>query len=292
MDYNSLHNSVVAYLAYDDITATDPIIDDAIEMCESNVNAQLRIREMVASSTIDVTPWLTGRIPIPADYIEPVSLYRTGSPDVRMEYVPVDEFYTYTKTSNRYTIVGGNIETYLSDATFDDTSTTNILSNAGDLNVRILEADAGKFPSGSYISIPQTGTVPLEIAVGSEIPISGAGVLLIILTPLGVAVPSGTTVGKVNTIPSYKLNYIQNVPPLTVSNTTNWLTAKSPRTYLYGTLMELQPYLANPQAYGDYQQKFMGSISDLQNMDARGKWRPNVRMRHEGVTSDGAFRLF
>src|SRR4051812_20712584 len=36
--------------------------------------------------------------------------------------------------------------------------------------------------------------------------------------------------------------YRQNVPPLTASNTTNWLLTLAPDFYLYGTLLEAAPY--------------------------------------------------
>jgi len=213
MNYTSLRDSVLSYLSYDDLAVRDSIIDDAIGMAESRVNAELRVREMMASTT-QTSNSTTGKISIPSDYIEMVSFYRSGNKPNRMEYVSPDEFYKYTKAETRYTIIGSNIETALADS-----------STSG----------------------------------------------------------NGAT---------YTMNYVGSLSGLASTNLTNWLIEKSPRVYLYGTLMELQPYLTNPGSYDDLKNKFYSAVGDLQNMDSRGKYRPNVRMLHDGVTSDGAFRLF
>lgn len=59
-------------------------------------------------------------------------------------------------------------------------------------------------------------------------------VFAIIGTDIALA-PTSTTA-------TIALTYKQNIPALTVSNTTNWLLTKAPEVYLYGTLMQACAY--------------------------------------------------
>lgn len=42
-----------------------------------------------------------------------------------------------------------------------------------------------------------------------------------------------------------EITYYQKIPALTASNQTNWLLQRSPDLYLYGALLEAEPYLQN-----------------------------------------------
>lgn len=44
---------------------------------------------------------------------------------------------------------------------------------------------------------------------------------------------------------TYKLFYVQKIPALSISNTTNWLLTKAPDAYLYGALLQAAPYMKN-----------------------------------------------
>jgi len=223
MNYNSLRNSVVAYLAYDDLSVGDTIIDDAIALCESRINSELRVKEMMASADLTCSA-TTGTAALPTDFTEMVALYRTGGGrPIRMEYVTPNEFFNYSATDNRYTISGwvtGSLEGVLVTAIEDESSGLDIALN---------------------------------------------------------------------------LHYIQTIPALTSTDTTNWLTTRSPRAYLYGTLMELQPYLANPASYQDFEQKFNLALMDLQHSDLYGantvgRYGPRIR-KQTGENRESKLRL-
>lgn len=46
---------------------------------------------------------------------------------------------------------------------------------------------------------------------------------------------------------SLELTYYRKIPALSDSNTTNWLLQRSPDLYLYGSLMNAEPYLMNDE---------------------------------------------
>jgi len=198
MDHSSLRNKVVAYLAYDDLSTNDSIIDDAIALAEEHVNFRLRVRQMMAAAQLYI-PINGDPVELPSDFTEMVSLVSSVDNTV-LEYVTPNEFFNYSTEANRYTISGGVIST--SDK---------------------------------------------------------QGVLIRLIDPTGLG-----------NLESLHIHYIRTVPPLTSASSTNWLIEKSPRVYLYGTLMELQPYLANPISYTDFEQKFNMALLDLQYCDKYG----------------------
>lgn len=77
---------------------------------------------------------------------------------------------------------------------------------------------------------------------------------------------------------SYTHIYYQKIPPL-VANSTNWLLTKAPDLYLYGTLMEAEPYLVNDQRIQTWSGLYERGRVSLHNVDRRGRWRPGGRAR-------------
>jgi hypothetical protein len=64
---------------------------------------------------------------------------------------------------------------------------------------------------------------------------------------------------------SYALTvvYYQDVPPLSSTNTTNWLLREYPYIYLYGALIEASVYVNDPDQVQFYQGKFNDAIQDV-----------------------------
>ena len=81
--------------------------------------------------------------------------------------------------------------------------------------------------------------------------------------------------------------------PLSSSNTTNELMPKAADLYLYGVLLEAQPFLNEQARIEEFVAFYDRAKESLLAADARARMRPGVgqRMRANGVSADGAFRI-
>ena len=77
------------------------------------------------------------------------------------------------------------------------------------------------------------------------------------------------------------------------SNTTNSIMPKAANLYLYGVLLEAQPFLNEPGRIQEFESFYDRAKSALIAADSRKRLRPGVgqRMRSSGVTADGVFRI-
>ncbi len=73
---------------------------------------------------------------------------------------------------------------------------------------------------------------------------------------------------------SLEMVYYAQIPALSASNTTNWLLTKYPDAYLYGTLLEAQPYIRNDARIAVWQGKLEETVGSIMGAD--------VRARHSG----------
>jgi hypothetical protein len=78
--------------------------------------------------------------------------------------------------------------------------------------------------------------------------------------------------GPVPSSGTAELWYYAQIPALTVSNTSNWLLAKAPNVYLFGTLVETCIYLADKERALDFHGMFAGAVRALQAQDRRRKY--------------------
>jgi hypothetical protein len=67
------------------------------------------------------------------------------------------------------------------------------------------------------------------------------------------------------------LDYFSKIPALSDSNETNWLLTKAPQVYLYGTLMESAPFLADDQRTMVWAQLYQVACDELSKADQRAK---------------------
>ena len=87
MDYTELVAAVQDYLVQDDISSTN--VDTFIELCEAKLNRELRHTLMTQTHTDTLTT--TGKLVMPADFIELVSHIVTATPSITPEYYPPNE---------------------------------------------------------------------------------------------------------------------------------------------------------------------------------------------------------
>ena len=67
------------------------------------------------------------------------------------------------------------------------------------------------------------------------------------------------------------LFYYQEIPALTASNTTNWLLTDAPDLYVYGTCMELQPWLGSDSRIATWAAALEQGVADLKADNASAK---------------------
>lgn len=73
--------------------------------------------------------------------------------------------------------------------------------------------------------------------------------------------------------------YYAKIPPLTNTNTTNWLLQYAPDIYLYGSLMQSAPYLQDDQRLSVWNALYMQKMADIEISDQRTTGQTSVRMR-------------
>lgn len=61
------------------------------------------------------------------------------------------------------------------------------------------------------------------------------------------------------------LVYMQAIPRLSVSNTSNWLLARWPNAYLFGSLLQAAPYLDHDDRIPTWQGFFQAALADIEN---------------------------
>lgn len=70
----------------------------------------------------------------------------------------------------------------------------------------------------------------------------------------------------------YILSYFATLPALSTSNTSNWLLAKAPDLYLFGSLVEAAPYLDEDARLQLWEGKYQAAKSSLHAADRRAKF--------------------
>ena len=73
--------------------------------------------------------------------------------------------------------------------------------------------------------------------------------------------------------------YYAKIPPLTDSNTSNWLLDLAPDIYLYGTLVQSAPYLRDDERTGIWASLYKQGIEELIVSDQRTRGQTSVRMK-------------
>lgn len=72
-----------------------------------------------------------------------------------------------------------------------------------------------------------------------------------------------------------ELVYVQRIPALSNTNTTNWLVTNWPNAYLYGALCAAQPYIANDARLPTFQALYQEAVNGINNID----WYSGSTMR-------------
>lgn len=68
------------------------------------------------------------------------------------------------------------------------------------------------------------------------------------------------------------LVYRRSIPPLTASNSANWLLTRAPDVYLYGSLVQASAFLAEDDRLALWRSAFDEAIAELRSDGSRRKW--------------------
>lgn len=96
--YATLKTSIANWLAQSNITSADAIIDDFIDLAESDAYRRLRIRGMESTATLS-TVANQDYVALPSDYIAMRGVYRDGSPQSSMQYYTPEQLNSVPNTS-------------------------------------------------------------------------------------------------------------------------------------------------------------------------------------------------
>lgn len=109
--YATLKTALADWLHRGDITSSSDVVDDAIDMCESWINRNLRIRQMEGEATATVAEYLS--LPT-ADFLQMRDVEIQSSPRINLRYVTPEYADLYDSSGEAaepkyYTIVGNQI---------------------------------------------------------------------------------------------------------------------------------------------------------------------------------------
>lgn len=74
---------------------------------------------------------------------------------------------------------------------------------------------------------------------------------------------------------SVELTYLQRIPALSGSNTTNWVLAAYPNAYLFGALLQAQPFLVNDARAVTFKALYDQAVDQINGID----WYSGSTMR-------------
>ncbi len=86
---------------------------------------------------------------------------------------------------------------------------------------------------------------------------------------------------------TYAVDYYKELSELTSTNGSNWLLTFAPDLYLYGSLLEAEPYLVNDARMATWEKLYERGRNSLTAADARSRYRPGGVMRPESIARDG-----
>lgn len=66
---------------------------------------------------------------------------------------------------------------------------------------------------------------------------------------------------------TFELTYLQRIPALSGSNTTNWVLTSNPNVYLYGALAEACNYIRDPDSAATFAQMFATGMEAINAID-------------------------
>lgn len=150
-----------------------------------------------------------------------------------------------------------------------------------DLRIRAMEARTTDTASAEYLTLPGDFIALRSIKIGGHV--------LDYMTPDRMErTANSDTTGQPKTYSivgdelqfaptpdqSYtvELAYFKRLPALSDSNTSNWILTNVPQLYLYGALLEAEPFLENDQRVALWGAQFQASLDKLNLAEQEGRF--------------------
>ncbi len=150
-----------------------------------------------------------------------------------------------------------------------------------DLRIRAMEARTTDTASAEYLTLPSDFIALRSIKIGGHV--------LDYMTPERMErTANSDTTGQPKTYSivgdelqfaptpdqSYtvELAYFKRLPALSDSNTSNWILTNVPQLYLYGALLEAEPFLENDQRVALWGAQFQASLDKLNLAEQEGRF--------------------
>ncbi len=150
-----------------------------------------------------------------------------------------------------------------------------------DLRIRAMEARTTDTASAEYLTLPSDFIALRSIKIGGHV--------LDYMTPDRMErTANSDTTGQPKTYSivgdelqfaptpdqSYtvELAYFKRLPALSDSNTSNWILTNVPQLYLYGALLEAEPFLENDQRVALWGAQFQASLDKLNLAEQEGRF--------------------
>jgi len=150
-----------------------------------------------------------------------------------------------------------------------------------DLRIRAMEARTTDTANAEYLTLPSDFIALRSIKIGGHV--------LDYMTPERMErTANSDTTGQPKTYSivgdelqfaptpdqSYtvELAYFKRLPALSDSNTSNWILTNVPQLYLYGALLEAEPFLENDQRVALWGAQFQASLDKLNLAEQEGRF--------------------
>ena len=89
----------------------------------------------------------------------------------------------------------------------------------------------------------------------------------------------------------YVLQYYSELTPITPSNDSNPIYDRHPDVYVRAVLAQVYELVGDRDQYAEMQAAYERVRNSITQADARGRYRPGMRVQSRGVTRDGVYRI-
>ena len=278
-NYSELQTEVASWLDRSDLTAQIPAF---IQLAEARINRKLRVRAMetVVQHTM---VGLSKRIALPTDYLQMRGLKFSsdkiatttlnGEISDSVETIVLTSAADFTATGT--ILIGTEQITY----TGKSTNTLTGCTRAANSTTAALHVTAS-----TVDQIYTTWTASATLSTG----VSTLYVLKYVSPEILTSVKAGSTSGVPSVytmsaghilfgpVPaSYytcEMVYYQKVPTLSDAAPTNWCLTANPDLFLYGSLVEAEPFLMNDQRVQVWGLGFNQGMTDLEEQDSKDQF--------------------
>ena len=287
--FSELKTEIANYVDRSDLTDQIPTF---IKLAEARMNRSLRVRLMESVKLIS-TVGDSKRYPLPSDYLQLRTIQYDNSTiasstldgDITDSATSIVLASSSGFTSSGTILIGSEQITYsgistntLTGCVREVNGTTKVAHNSGDTVVEIYTTfTAGSISTGVTRVRPLNYVTPQLLTRLNAGSVSGlpemytmrAGYLLIGPVPAGVY--------------TIEIDYYAKVAALSDAAPTNTMLTDNPDLYLYGSLLEAEPFLMNDARIQVWGNAFRQSLADLQEQDDKDSHSGNsMRVMNAG----------